>query len=198
MFARLTLISTLLFPALAQAQEFKVVTTFTVIADMARNVAGDAAEVRSITRPGAEVHYYQPTPRDILAAQDADLILWNGLNLEQWFERFFRNIGEIPQATVTDGIEPIGIGSGPYAGLPNPHAWMSPENAKIYVANILDALVTHDPDNADTYRANATAYVAQIDAMIEPIRTSLADVPDEQRWLVTSEGRSATSPAISI
>jgi len=188
MFARLTLISTLLFPALAQAQEFKVVTTFTVIADMARNVAGDAAEVRSITRPGAEVHYYQPTPRDILAAQDADLILWNGLNLEQWFERFFRNIGEIPQATVTDGIEPIGIGSGPYAGLPNPHAWMSPENAKIYVANILDALVTHDPDNADTYRANATAYVAQIDAMIEPIRTSLVDVPDEQRWLVTSEG----------
>ena len=188
MFARLTLISTLLFPALAQAQEFKVVTTFTVIADMARNVAGDAAEVRSITRPGAEVHYYQPTPRDILAAQDADLILWNGLNLEQWFERFFRNIGEIPQATVTDGIEPIGIGSGPYAGLPNPHAWMSPENAKIYVANILDALVTHDPDNADTYRANATVYVAQIDAMIEPIRTSLADVPDEQRWLVTSEG----------
>ncbi len=188
MLTRLTLIVALMFPALAQAQDFKVVTTFTIIADMARNVAGDAAEVRSITRPGAEVHYYQPTPRDIMAAQDADLILWNGLNLEQWFERFFRNIGEIPQATVSEGVEPVGIGSGPYAGLPNPHAWMSPDNAKIYVANIRDALVTHDPDNAESYIANAEAYMAQIDAMVQPIRDSLADVPQDRRWLVTSEG----------
>lgn len=188
MLTRLTLIATLLFPALAQAEDFKVVTTFTIIADMAQNVAGDAAQVVSITRPGAEVHYYQPTPRDILSAQDADLILWNGLNLEQWFERFFRNLGDVPEATVSDGVEPLGIGSGPYAGMPNPHAWMSPETAKIYVANIRDALMENDPDNAATYEANATAYIAQIDALVQPIRDSLAGVPEQDRWLVTSEG----------
>lgn len=188
MFARLTLIAALLFPALAQAQEFKVVTTFTIIADMARNVAGDAAQVHSITRPGAEVHYYQPTPRDILSAQDADLILWNGLNLEQWFERFFQNLDEVPQATVSDGVEPLGIGSGPYAGLPNPHGWMSPVSAIIYVQNIRDALMEHDPANDETYSANADAYMAQIEAMVQPIRDSLANVPEEERWLVTSEG----------
>ena len=87
----------------AQAQDrMKVATTFTVIADMAREVAGDAAEVVSITRPGAEVHGYQPTPRDIVGAQDADLILWNGLNLERWFEQFLGNLRDVPSATVSE------------------------------------------------------------------------------------------------
>ncbi|WP_316015911.1 metal ABC transporter substrate-binding protein [Roseobacter sp. HKCCA0434] len=188
MLARLALALTLMLPAAAKAQDFKVVTTFTIIADMARNVAGDAAEVRSITRPGAEVHYYQPTPRDILAAQDADLILWNGLGLETWFERFFQTLGDVPQAVVSEGVEPVGIGSGPYSGQPNPHGWMSPEAAKVYVANIRDALVENDPDNAATYEANAEAYIAEIDALIDPIRESLAAVAEEDRWLVTSEG----------
>ena len=93
---------------------------------MARNVAGDAADVESLTKPGAEIHYYQPTPGDILRAQDADLILWNGLNLEQWFERFLRNLGDVPSAVLSDGVEPMGIVEGPYEGKPNPHAWMSP------------------------------------------------------------------------
>ena len=85
-------------------ERLKVVTTFTVIADMARNVAGDAADVESLTKPGAEIHYYQPTPGDILRAQDADLILWNGLNLEQWFERFLANLGDVPDAVLSDGV----------------------------------------------------------------------------------------------
>ena len=110
---------------------FKVVTSFTVIADMARNVAGDAAVVESITKPGAEIHNYQPTPRDLVAAQDADLILWNGLNLELWFGQFLDNLGDIPDAVVSDGVEPIGIGTGPYSGKPNPHAWMSPDAALV-------------------------------------------------------------------
>jgi len=174
-------------PALA-ADRFKAVTTFTVIADMARNVAGDAAVVESITRPGAEIHGYQPTPRDIIRAQDADLILWNGLNLELWFEQFLSNLSDVPSATLSDGIDPIGIASGDYSGRPNPHAWMGLENARVYVDNIRDAFVTHDPENADTYRANAEAYKQQITDAIAPLRDAVLAVPESQRWLVTCEG----------
>lgn len=134
-------ISTILMASVAQADEkFKAVTTFTVIADMAENVAGDHAEVVSITKPGAEIHNYQPTPKDIIKAQDADLVIWNGLNLELWFEQFFENLRDVPSVVVTDGIEPMGIASGPYSGKPNPHAWMSPSDAMIYVDNIAKRL----------------------------------------------------------
>jgi len=167
---------------------FKAVTTFTVIADMARNVAGDAATVESITRPGAEIHNYQPTPGDLLRAQDADLILWNGLNLEVWFEQFLRNLRDVPSVVVSTGVEPIGIGTGPYAGRPNPHAWMSPRAALIYVDNIRDAFATYDPENAGAYRANAAAYKQRIEAVVAPIRARLQAIPPERRWLVTSEG----------
>jgi manganese/iron transport system substrate-binding protein len=172
----------------AQADKFKVVTTFTVIADMARNVAGDAAEVVSITKPGAEIHEYQPTPKDLARAQGAQLVLWNGLNLERWFERFFQHLTGVPEAVVTKGIEPLGIGAGPYQGKPNPHAWMSPANAMIYVDNIRDALVQHDPKNADIYRANAEAYKMRIQQAIDPIRARFQAIPAERRWLVSSEG----------
>lgn len=190
LFTPLLLAAALSFTATAaQAEErLKVVTTFTIIADMARNVAGEAATVESITRPDAEIHNYQPTPGDILRAQDADLILWNGLGLEQWFERFLRNLRDVPEAVVTEGIEPMGIGEGPYEGRPNPHAWMSPSDATIYVANIRDALIEHDPDNAEIYETNAAEYIREIEATIQPIRDRLAEIPEERRWLVTSEG----------
>jgi manganese/iron transport system substrate-binding protein len=170
------------------AEKFKVVTTFTVIADMARNVAGDAAEVVSITRPGAEIHEYQPTPGDLAQAQGAQLVLWNGLNLELWFERFFQRLNNVPSVVVTEGIVPMGIEAGPYRGKPNPHAWMSPDNALIYVDNIRDALARHDPAHADAYRANAQAYKARIREAIEPIRVRLQAIAPERRWLATSEG----------
>jgi manganese/iron transport system substrate-binding protein len=170
------------------AERFKAVTTFTVIADMAKNVAGDSAEVVSITKPGAEIHNYQPTPKDIIKAQDADLVIWNGLNLELWFEQFFENLRDVPSVVVSDGIEPMGISTGPYSGKPNPHAWMSPSDAKIYVDNIANAFAEHDPDNADSYMQNAEAYKAEIDAVIMPIREKLNAIPENERWLVTSEG----------
>jgi len=170
------------------AEKFKAVTTFTVIADIARNVAGDAAIVESITKPGAEIHNYQPTPGDIRRAQGAQLILWNGLNLELWFERFFQNLKDVPSVVVSEGVEPIGIVDGPYAGKPNPHAWMSPSSALIYVDNIRDAFVTYDPANAETYKANAEAYKAKITAAVAPIQAELAALPEGRRWLVTSEG----------
>jgi len=167
---------------------FRVVTTFTVIQDIAQNVAGSAAVVESITKPGAEIHDYQPTPLDIVRAQAADLVLWNGFNLERWFEKFFDNVKEVPAVTVTEGVEPMGIAEGPYTGKPNPHAWMSATNALIYVENIRKALVTHDPQNADTYNKNAAAYAAQIKSLDEPLRRRLSTIPENQRWLVSSEG----------
>ncbi|MCX8996892.1 metal ABC transporter substrate-binding protein [Rhizobiaceae bacterium BDR2-2] len=166
----------------------KVVTTFTVIADMARNVAGDLATVESITRPGAEIHDYQPTPRDIMRARDADLVLRNGLNLESWFEKFLVNLGDVPSVTVSEGVVPIAIGGGAYDGKPNPHAWMSPDSALIYVANIEKALASLDPDNAAAYAANAAAYSEKIREALEPARERIAALPPERRWLVTSEG----------
>ncbi|TFL17784.1 metal ABC transporter substrate-binding protein [Jannaschia formosa] len=189
MFARIApLLAALTLAAPAWAQDFKVATTFTVIADMARNVAGDAAEVVSITKPGAEIHGYQPTPRDIIATRDADLILWNGMNLELWFEQFFRNLGDTPQATLTDGIDPISITGGSYDGKPNPHAWMALDSARIYVDNIAAALSEHDPENAATYAANAEAYKTEIEATLAPLRDAIRALPEERRWLVTSEG----------
>ena len=170
------------------AERMKVVTTFTVLADMARNVAGDAAEVVSVTKPGAEIHGCQPTPRDIVRASDADLILWNGMNLELWFEQFLGNLRDVPSAILTDGIEPISIAEGSYEGLPNPHAWMGLDNALIYISNIEAAMSSEDPENAAIYRANAEAYSAQMRETIEPLRTALADVPEDKRWLVTCEG----------
>lgn len=182
------LLGLLLGNAAQAAEPFKVVTTFTVIADMARNVAGDAAQVESITKPGAEIHNYQPTPGDLLKARDARLVLWNGLNLEVWFERFFGRMKDVPRAVVSQGIEPIAIAQGPYAGKPNPHAWMSPQAALIYVDNIRDALVEHDPAQADTYRRNADAYKVRITATLDPLRQQLQAIPAERRWLVSSEG----------
>lgn len=167
---------------------FKAVTTFTVLADMARNVAGDRAEVVSITKPGAEIHNYAPTPRDILRAQDADLILWNGLNLERWFEQFLSNLKDVPSVVVSEGVTPIPISAGAYAGKPNPHAWMGLDSALVYVDNIAGAFAEYDPDNAAAYMANAEAYKAQIRATIEPLKAEIATIPEAQRWLVTCEG----------
>ena len=155
---------------------------------MARNVAGDAAQVESITKPGAEIHNYQPTPGDLLKARDAQLVLWNGLNLELWFERFFSRMKDVPSAVVSQGVAPIAIAQGPYAGKPNPHAWMSPQAALVYVDNIRDALVQHDPANAETYRRNAEAYKTRITATLDPLRQQLQGIPEQRRWLVSSEG----------
>ncbi|MCK9020800.1 metal ABC transporter substrate-binding protein [Haemophilus influenzae] len=176
-----------LFAMQANAK-FKVVTTFTVIQDIAQNVAGNAATVESLTKPGAEIHEYEPTPKDIVKAQSADLILWNGLNLERWFERFFQNVKDKPAVVVTEGIQPLSIYEGPYKDAPNPHAWMSPSNVLIYIENIKNALVKYDPQNAAVYEKNAADYAQKIKQLDEPLRAKLAQIPEEQRWLVTSEG----------
>lgn len=177
------------FPhAFAASGPFRVLTTFTVIMDIAQNVAGEAAEVVSVTKPGAEIHDYQPTPQDVVRAQDANLVLWNGMNLELWFEKFLGNVRDAPSAVVSEGVVPMPINGGQYEGKPNPHAWMSPSNGLIYVENIRKALGAHDPGNAAIYDRNAAAYSEQIRALDEPLRKSIAQIPEDIRWLVTSEG----------
>ncbi|MFP9228465.1 metal ABC transporter substrate-binding protein [Pectobacterium cacticida] len=190
-FNRTALLFTLLIligiPAQA-AEKLKVITTFTIIQDIAQNIAGDAATVESITKPGAEIHDYQPTPRDIVKTQSAQLVLWNGMNLERWFTRFFENVKNVPAVVVTEGITPLPIREGAYNGNPNPHAWMSPSNALIYIDNIRNGLIQADPANAEIYNRNAKAYAEKIKALDAPLRERLSRIPEQQRWLVTSEG----------
>ncbi len=186
--AAISLVMAIVGTAQASSDRLKVVTTFTVLADMVQNVAGDTAEVVSITKPGAEIHGYEPTPQDIVRAHGADLILWNGLNLERWFEQFIANLGDIPSVVLTDGIDPIPVASGAYEGQSNPHAWMGASNAMIYIDNIEKALAERDPKNAATYAANASAYKARLAAVIEPLRAEIATIPEDKRWLVTCEG----------
>ncbi|MCT0253376.1 MULTISPECIES: metal ABC transporter substrate-binding protein [unclassified Synechocystis] len=166
----------------------KVLTTFSVLADMAQNIAGDKLVVESITRIGAEIHGYEPTPSDIVKAQDADLLLYNGMNLERWFEQFLGNVENVPSAILTEGIEPIAIAEGPYTDKPNPHAWMSPRNALVYVENIRQAFVEIDPDNAEYYNANAAAYSEKLKAIDTQLASDLQNVPPSQRFLVSCEG----------
>ncbi|WP_439241300.1 metal ABC transporter substrate-binding protein [Lonepinella sp. BR2474] len=186
--AKLMLITLLAATATSSYAKFKVATTFTVIQDIAQNVAGEAADIYSITKPGAEIHEYQPTPKDLAQAQSADLILWNGLNLERWFEKFFQNMKNVPAVVVTEGITPLSIYEGEYQGKPNPHSWMSTSNALIYIENIKNALSKYDPANAETYNKNAAVYAEKIKALDAPLREKLMQVPEQKRWLVTSEG----------
>jgi manganese transport system substrate-binding protein len=164
-----------------------VLTTFTVLADMAQNVAGEHLRVESITKVGAEIHGYQPTPGDIAKAADADLILDNGLNLEAWFAQFVDGL-DVPHVVVSEGVETISIAEDAYEGFPNPHAWMSPQNALIYVDNMVDAFTELDPDHAAEYAENAESYKAELQNVSDELTTELAELPVEHRALITCEG----------
>lgn len=164
-----------------------VLTTFTVLADMAENVAGEHLQIESITKAGAEIHGYEPTPGDIRRASKADLILDNGMNLEAWFEQFTADL-DVPRVTVSEGVEPVNIAEDAYKGLPNPHAWMSPLNAQIYVDNMAEAFAELDPENAESFRANADAYKQELQEVQDQLVTELGALPETQRALVTCEG----------
>ncbi|WMY97547.1 MAG: metal ABC transporter substrate-binding protein [Arsenophonus sp.] len=185
---KLSLILLFLFPLISYAKKFTIVTTFTIIQNIAQNVAGQVADVESIIKPGAEIHEYQPTPKDISKIYSGDLILWNGLGLELWFNRFFENFKNIPKVVITEGIQPIAIKEGEYKNNPNPHAWMSAKNALIYVKNIKDALIKYDPEHADIYDKNAIEYSEKIKKVDLFLRQRIKNIPNEKRWLVTSEG----------
>lgn len=164
-----------------------VLTTFTVLADLVAEVGGDAVEVRSITRAGAEIHGYEPAPSDLVAAQDADLILDNGLGLEGWFARFTDGI-DAPRATLSDGVEEIPIGTGEYEGRVNPHAWMSPRQAAVYVDNAVAALSALVPASAASFEENGADYRNELAELETRIVDAVATIPEQQRMLVTCEG----------
>lgn len=169
-----------------------VLTTFTVIADMAREIGGEQVRVESITRIGAEIHGYDPTPGDIKRGVGADLILDNGLGLEAWFEQFLTQT-DAPRVTVSDGIDTMVIArpaneeSGT-AAQPNPHAWMSPTQAQTYVDNIVAALSELEPTSASAFRERGDHYQAELTKIATTLETAVARVPEQQRVLVTCEG----------
>ncbi len=164
-----------------------VLTTFTVLADIAGVIAGDHLRVESLTKIGAEIHGYEPTPSDLRRAEGAALVLDNGLGLEAWFAQFIEQ-GDTPHVTVSDGVDVLSVTGGPDGGAPNPHAWMSPVNAEIYVENIVTAFGELDPAHAGVYRANGEAYIAELVDLRTDLLARLADVPAARRVLVTCEG----------
>nr|WP_313811420.1 metal ABC transporter substrate-binding protein [Glutamicibacter sp.] len=164
-----------------------VLTTFTVLADIAENVAGDHLRVESLTKLGAEIHGYEPTPDDLRRAADADLIIDNGLNLEAWFAQFTAD-SSAPHVTVSGDVDVIDIAEEEGAGKPNPHAWMSPLNVQKYVARMADAFSELDPAHAQDYRSNARTYQQQLQAVHDELTAKLEKIPAAQRVLVSCEG----------
>jgi manganese transport system substrate-binding protein len=165
-----------------------ILTTFTILADMAREVAGDRLQVKSITKPGAEIHGYEPSPKDLERASGADLIVENGLGLELWARRFVQSAGDVPTVTLTEGMQPLLIEGDMYAGKPNPHAWMSPLRAQGYVDQLVDAFSDLDPEGAQIYRDNGKRYKQQLENLDAELRDLLAVIPPKQRVLVSCEG----------
>uniref|UniRef100_UPI003AF5CFB1 metal ABC transporter substrate-binding protein n=1 Tax=Campylobacter fetus TaxID=196 RepID=UPI003AF5CFB1 len=169
------------------AQKLEVLTSFTILADIAKNVAKDSANVNSLTKMGTEIHGYEATPKDILKAKKADIIFYNGLNLELWMDKFLSNAKK-PSYNLSDGVTPILISDGGYKGKPNPHAWMSIKNVQIYIKNIVEIFSRHDPKNADIYAKNADEYIKILNDLDSKFKAEFAKVPLEQRYLITSEG----------
>ena len=164
-----------------------VLTSFTVTQDMARNVAGDHLDVQSITKPGAEIHDYEPTPDDIARASEADLVLENGLGLERWFDRFMAD-SSAKRVNLSEGVETMPIAEGEYQGNANPHAWMSPKNGQIYVDNMVRAFSELDSAHAEEFKANGEAYKAKLQEVADELDRELSSLPEGRRTLVTCEG----------
>ncbi len=165
-----------------------VLTTFTVLADMARNVSGDRLNVRSIVKQGAEIHGYQPTPSDLEQAADADLIVENGFGLELWARKFTAAAGDVPTLTLSQGMQPLLIEADAYAGKPNPHAWMSPQRAMQYVDRLVAGFSQLDPASAEIFASNGEIYKKKLQVLDDELRSSLASIPADRRMLVSCEG----------
>lgn len=164
-----------------------VLTTFTVLADIAQNVAGEHLRVESITKVGAEIHGYEPTPGDLRRASGAELILDNGLGLEAWFDRFVADV-DVPHVVVSRGVAEIPIAGDAYAGRANPHAWMSPLNTQGYVDVMAEAFAELDPEHAADFLANAEDYKQQLQQVHDELVAALDTLPANERALVTCEG----------
>ena len=164
-----------------------VATTFTVLADMVARVGGDRVRVESVTSPGADVHQYEPTVSDLKRVEGADLVVSNGLGMDDWLLRFVDGTGA-RHVVASSRVDPVPIRSGTYTGRPNPHAWMSPTEGATYIRTIADALAETDPDGATDYRQRAEDYVEQLAELADRARAAVETVPAASRMLVTCEG----------
>ncbi|MCD5381520.1 MAG: metal ABC transporter substrate-binding protein [Candidatus Pacebacteria bacterium] len=171
-----------------ETDKLVVLSTFTIISDMVSEVGGDRIEAISLTKPGAEIHAYQPTPNDLIQASKANIMFENGMNLELWTEKLRASIPDVPIFTVSDGVEINYITEDIYEGKPNPHAWMSPQQGLIYVENIRRELTAADPSNAQYFAANAATYSERIKAVDTRLAKALSVLPANNRVLVTCEG----------
>lgn len=190
-FIAIVLVASFFFqPESIEEDSDKIVTlsTFTVLADMVREVGGSKVESNSLTRPGVEVHDYEPTSSDLTRASRAEVIFENGLGLEEWLHSLRANVPDVLTVNTSEGVEEILIASDEAMGNPDPHAWMSPTQGLIYVENIRKALTEIAPEHADYFAENATRYSEQIQAIGTELETIFATIPENQRTLVTCEG----------
>lgn len=167
----------------ARAEErIKVVASFSILADMVRNVGGNSVDVVALVGPDGDAHVYAPTPADAKKVADAKLLVINGLGFEGWLPRLLQASGsKAPVAVATKGIMPRKMG-----GHDDPHAWQSVANAKIYVVNIRDGLIAAAPDHAGVFKANADAYLAKLEALDREVHEAVAKIPDARRKVIST------------
>ena len=160
----------------------RLVASFSILGDFAKNVGGDRVIVTTLVGPDGDVHVYTPAPADARKIADAKLLVINGLGLEGWLPRLLQASGsKAPILTATSGIAPLKLGSDA-----DPHAWQSVANARIYVANIRDALVAADPADGEIFRANAQSYLAKLDGLDREVREAIARIPDPRRKVIST------------
>jgi zinc/manganese transport system substrate-binding protein len=176
-------------PALAQ-EKLRVLATFSILGDLVKQVGGDRVEVSTLVGPNSDAHVYSPAPADAKKIAAAKVVITNGLGFEGWMARLVRAAGsKVNPVVATKGIKPrkqAAHGHSHDHGDTDPHAWQSVANAKIYVANILAALIAADPDGKAAYEANAAAYVEKLDALDKEVREAVATIPNDRRRIITS------------
>jgi zinc/manganese transport system substrate-binding protein len=164
------------------AERLNVVASFSILGDLVRNVGGDSVSVTTLVGPDGDVHVYVPTPADAKKIAEAKLVFVNGLGLEGWLPRLVQSAAnKATIVTATTGIAPLKLGSDA-----DPHAWQSPLNAKVYVANIRDALAAVDPADAEAFKSNAAAYLAKLDALDSEVRRAVAQIPENRRKVIST------------
>ena len=177
------------------SEKLKVVATNSIIADITKNIAGDKIDLHSIVPVGQDPHEYEPLPDDVKKTSQANLIFYNGINLETggnaWFTKLVQNAKKEENKdyyAVSDGVEVIYLEGQNEKGKEDPHAWLNIENGVIYAKNIAKQLIAKDPKNKETYEKNLAAYVEKLEALDKDAKQRIAKIPEEKRLIVTSEG----------